>query len=303
LKEFLMRGVLSLLFLACLTSVATAQRTINRRLPLAPDGSVRITNFAGIVRLRGWDRDSIAATGEVGRGSKGFFMAGDRTGVKLGVDIPNDDPTGVEPSTVEVWVPVGSRVRVKSTRGSIVVDGVTGALDLASTAGDIRVTGVPRELTVETMEGDVELEGAHVWLRARTAGGDITIRGGAEDLVAASVSGAVAVTGGPVRAARLETMTGNIAFAASIARGAVLDLGTHSGAVRVVLPKGSTPTVEATTVAAPIDNSLTPQRPTIRGEGRELSLSLGGDARLTVRSFKGAVTLSWGGPPLRVVNR
>jgi hypothetical protein len=299
-----MRPILSLLvLLTCLTSPAVAQRTINRRLPLAPDGAVRITNFAGIVRLHGWDRDSIAVTGEAGRGSKGFFMGGDRTAVKLGVDIPNDDPTGVEPSTLEVWVPVGSRVRVKSTRGSIVVDGVTGALDLASTGGDVRVTGVPRELTVETMDGDVELEGATVWLRARTAGGDITIRGGAEDLVSASVSGTVTVTGGPVRAARLETMTGNLVFEASIARGAVLDLGTHSGAVRVLLPKGSTPTVEATTVAAPIDNNLTPQRAAIRGDGRELALSLGGDARLTVRSFKGAITLAWGGPPIRIVNR
>ena len=287
----------------CLTSSAAAQSRINRRLPLSPDGTVRITNLAGVIRLHGWDRDSIVATGEVGRGSKGFFMGGDRTAVKLGIDIPNDDVTTAEPSTLDVWVPAGSRVRVKSTRGAIVVDSVTGSLDLGSTSGNITVTGVPRELTVETMDGDIELEGAIVWLRARSAGGDITVRGGAEDLVSASVSGTVTVTGGPVRAARLETMTGNIVFEASIARGAVLDLGTHSGAVRVLLPKGSTPTVEATTVAAPIDNNLTPQRAAIRGEGRELALSLGGDARLTVRSFKGAVTLAWGGPPLKLVNR
>lgn len=287
----------------CLTSAASGQSRTTRRLPLAPDASIRIHNLAGIVRLHGWDRDSIVATAEVGRGSKGFFMGGDRTGVKLGVDIPNDDVTTAEPSTLDVWVPTGSRVRVKSTRGEIVVDGITGALDLGSTSGNVTVTGVPRELTVETMDGDVELDGAIVWLRARTAGGDITVRGGAEDLVSASVSGAVTVTGGPVRAARLETMTGNIVFEASIARGAVLDLGTHSGAVRVLLPKGSTPTVEATTVAAPIDNNLTPQRAQPRGDGRELALSLGGDARLTVRSFKGAVTLGWGGPPLKLVNR
>ena len=297
-----MRRALFLLALTtCLTSTAAAQRSINRRLPLAPNGAVRITSLTGVIRVHGWDRDSIAATGEVGRGSKGFYMGGDRSGVKLGVDIPNDDPTAAEPSTIEVWVPTGSRVRIKSTRGSIVVDGVTGALDLGSTSGDITVTGVPRELTVETMDGDMRLDGALVWLRARAAGGDITVRGGAEDLVAASVSGAVTVTGGPVRAARLETMTGNIVFEASIARGAVLDVGTHSGAVRVLLPKGSTPTVEATTVTAPIDNNLTPQRALIRGDGRELALSLGGDARLTIRSFKGAITLAWGA--LKLVRR
>src|SRR5688500_3248823 len=295
------RALFLLALTTCLTSTAAAQRSINRRLPLAPNGAVRITSLTGVIRVHGWDRDSIAATGEVGRGSKGFYMGGDATGVKLGVDIPNDDPTAAEPSTIDVWVPTGSRVRIKTTRGSILVDGVTGALDLGATSGDITVTGVPRELTVETMDGDMRLDGALVWLRARAAGGDITVRGGAEDLVAASVSGAVTVTGGPVRAARLETMTGNIVFEASIARGAVLDVGTHSGAVRVLLPKGSTPTVEATTVAAPIDNNLTPQRALIRGDGRELALSLGGDARLTIRSFKGAITLAWGA--LKLVRR
>jgi hypothetical protein len=53
--------------------------------------------------------------------------------------------------------------------------------------------------------------------------------------------------------------------------------------------------VEATTVAAPIENNLTPQRALTRGDaGRELSLSLGEDARVTIRSFKGAITLQWG---------
>ncbi|MGQ0714982.1 MAG: DUF4097 family beta strand repeat-containing protein, partial [Gemmatimonadaceae bacterium] len=146
-----------LVLTACLTSTATAQRSVTRRLPLTADGAVRITNLVGTITVHGWNRDSIAAVGEVGRGSKGFFMGGDGTAVKLGIDIPNDDPRAAEPSRLEVWVPAGARVRVKSTRGSIVVDGVTGALDLATTSGDVRVDGVPRELTVETMDGDVEL--------------------------------------------------------------------------------------------------------------------------------------------------
>ena len=49
-----MRHILFLLLATtCLTSSAAAQRSINRRLPLAPDGAVRITNFAGVVRLHG----------------------------------------------------------------------------------------------------------------------------------------------------------------------------------------------------------------------------------------------------------
>jgi hypothetical protein len=112
-----MRRTLFLWALAtCLTSTAAAQSRFNRRLPLAPEGTIRIHNLAGIVRLHGWDRDSIVATGEVGRGSKGFFMGGDRTAVKLGIDIPNDDVTTAEPSTLDVWVPTGSRAHSISAR-------------------------------------------------------------------------------------------------------------------------------------------------------------------------------------------
>jgi hypothetical protein len=288
--------IVSLLLLCCLTSNALAQRQVNRRQPLQSDGAVRITNLVGTIRVHGWDRDSIAVTGEISRRGMGFFMGGDRAAVKLGVDTPSEDVSAADPSTLEVWVPTGSRVRVKSARATIDVANVTGTLDLTSTGGNITVKGVPRELTVESIDGDIALDGAVTWLRARSAGGDIVIRGGAEDLVAASVSGMVAVSGGPVRAARLETMTGAVSFEASIARGAVLDVGTHSGVVAIVLPKGSTPTVEVTTVAAPIENNLTPQRPTARGDaGRDLSLALGGDARLTIRSFKGPVSLAWSG--------
>src|SRR5688500_19269120 len=109
------RALFLLALMTCLTSAAAAQRSINRRLPLAPDGAIRITSLTGVIRVHGWDRDSIAATGAVGRGSKGFYMGGDRSGVKLGVDSPNDEPTAAEPSTSAGWVPTGSRVRVQST--------------------------------------------------------------------------------------------------------------------------------------------------------------------------------------------
>ena len=57
-----MRRVLFLpILLTCLTSVAAAQRQIDRGARLARDGAVRIHNLTGVVRLHGWDRDSIAA--------------------------------------------------------------------------------------------------------------------------------------------------------------------------------------------------------------------------------------------------
>ena len=131
-------------------------------------------------------------------------------------------------------------------------------------------------------------------------GGDITVRGGART-ASASVSGTVTVTGGP-RAARPETMTGNIVFEASIARGAVLDLGTHSGAVRVLLPKGSTPTVEATTVAAPIDNT-TPSERRFAAKDASSRCRSAGTRAADGEVVQGAVTLAWGGPPLRLVKQ
>ena len=182
----------------------------------------------------------------------------------------------------------------KSGSASIDVTGVLGGLDLNIVGGSVTVSGNPRELNIESMDGGVTVTGAPTWMRAKTATGDVTIKGSCTDLGVTSVSGTVTVRDGVFERARVETVTGNVTFGAGVGRAGTLLIDSHSGTIELLLGKASLD-IEATTITGSITNSVSTRRPTPGREGRgeELTLSLGtGDARATLRSFKGNIRLA-----------
>jgi hypothetical protein len=70
-------------------------------------------------------------------------------------------------------------------------------------------------------------------------------------------------------------------------------MDTHSGTIELLIGRLSVD-IDATTITGTITNSATTRRPTPGrdGRGEELTLALGtGDARVTLRSFKGNIRL------------
>ena len=264
--------------------------------PLARDGSLRIFVLNGTVRVTGWDRDSVAVSGTAGKGQE-LFIGGTRSTMKLGL-WDRADADNALPSRIEVRVPAGARVWVKTGYDADVdVAGVVGGLDLNTAAGDVRVVGSPRELRVEAMEGSIEIAGSPAWLRAKSATGAITLRGSSEDAVLTTVSGPITVVSpkgaaAPFGRSRFESVTGDVAFSGAPARGGTLDVDTHSGAVELTLPAALGADFDVTTISGTVTNALTAARPVAEARRRALVFSTGeGGARITVRTFKGPVRL------------
>ena len=93
---------------------------------------------------------------------------------------------------------------------------------------------------------------------------------------------------------KLESTTGDIRFALGLARGAVVEMETHSGAIDVQLSRKTAMDVDAATVTGAIDNLWSKMRPTVGSEGRGMtftSQSGGMGGRVVLRSFKGRITL------------
>ena len=151
---------------------------------------MRVGGTYGALRVLGWDKDSIAITGVVPRGTRvdGGFGAGVARGAKFWIEPPAGAPAG--DARLELRVPVGARVWVKTGSADVEVRDVRGGLDLNVIGGSVRVTGDPRELAIESMDGNVTIDGAPAWLRVKTATGSIELRGGAGDAALATVSGA-----------------------------------------------------------------------------------------------------------------
>ena len=290
--------------LVLLARQATAQARIDERWPLDSGGSVRIVSPVGRVRVLGWDADSLAVSGRLERRAGRFYAAGDAHVRKLGVDIAagaRDSGTGAGGAELEVHVPRGATVWVKSAAAGIEVEGVDGTLDLSSEGGTIRVLGTPRDVTAETMDGSVELAGGTARARVKTVSGDILLRGASQDLGASTLSGRIIVRaagwqrgGTGVQRGKFESVTGDIRFEGELGRGGVIEVESQSGTLEVRVPANTIADFDALTIGGTITNTLGVAQPQRRpaSAGQELRFATGtGGAQVTVRTFKGAIVL------------
>ena len=284
-------GALAAIFLV--SSPLLAQKKIERKLPLGMEGALRVVNMVGSVVVHGWAKDTVLVRGTLGAGDS-FFMGGGYTGAKMFVESLNDrDP---KPTKLEIWVPSGVRLWIKTATANIDVSDVAGGLDLYVVSGTIDVTGNPHELNAEAIDGDIHITGSPAWVRAKSASGAITLQGASPDAGLSTVSGPIKVDGGTglFERTKIETVTGNISFAGRLDRSGAFDFDSHSGSIDIAIPEKTGATFSVVTIAGSITNNLSRKTPISGRFGRGAELSSeesGGGAKVSVRTFKGPVTL------------
>ena len=290
------RGVLlvTAALVPALAAPLHAQRKVQAAHATTSDVSVRLFASVGTVQVIGWEKDSVVISGTVAKGSQvalGTPSAVASRGLKLFVESPTEEAGRV--GTLTMRVPRNARVWLKTGSADVTVSDVTGGLDVNIVGGSITVRGSPRELRAESMDGAVTVDGAPPWMRVKTATGNISLRGG-QDVGASTISGTIDARGGESERIKLESTTGDIRFALGLARGASVEMETHSGAIDVQLLRRAPLDVDAATVMGAIENSWSSGRPTVGNERRGMTFSsqsggLGG--RVVLRSFKGKITL------------
>lgn len=288
------RIVMALAAMATLAAPLQAQQKVHTAYAATSDVSVRLFASVAKVQVQGWDKDSVVISGVVASGSQvalGTPGGAPSRGLKFFVESQTEQ--AVREGSLTMRVPRGARVWLKTGSADVTVSEVTGGIDANVVGGSITVRGSPRELRAESMDGTVTIDGSPSWMRVKTATGDISLRGG-EDIGASTISGTIDARGGEVERAKLESTTGAIRFALSLARGAVIEMETHSGPLDVQVARKSPPEIDAATVTATIENLWSKIAPVAGREGRGMTLTTGGgqlDGRVVLRSFKGKITL------------
>jgi DUF4097 and DUF4098 domain-containing protein YvlB len=270
---------------------ALGQQKVEKRLPLGMEGAFRIMNMVGSVTVHGWNKDTVLVRAVLPQLDK-LRMGGSYTGGKMFIE--NADERDPKPTRLEVWLPARARLWIKTATANIDVTGVDGQLDLYVVSGTIDVNGNPRELNAEAIDGDIHVIGSPPWLRAKSASGAITLRGSSSDAALSTVSGAIRVDGGTFERTKVETVTGNIAFAGMLDRSGTFEFDTHSGSIDVVVPDKVNADISVVTISGNITNKLSRSQPVSGrfGRGTELNFETGqGGAKVSVRTFKGPVTL------------
>ncbi len=263
---------------------ALAQQPLDQRRPASEDGTVKITNAVGSVRVIGWDEDSVAITGVLGAGAERLDFSTNERETRIRVVLTRDAHS-VEGSDLEVHVPRRSHVAVRTSSADIEIMDVGGALDLESVSGGIRVSGEPRMVYAESAGGDVLIDVRTKVVRAKSVGGDVTVRRAMGYVEVSTVSGDAFVEGRNVWEGEVTSVNGNIHFEGDFDEGGSFYFESHSGTVELILPADIAADFDLTTFSGgSVENDFAPPR--------ERSFSTGGGGtQIKVKSFKGKIRI------------
>jgi DUF4097 and DUF4098 domain-containing protein YvlB len=275
-----------------LPTPAAAEQKVEARRSAAADALVEIENPAGSIRVIGWERGEVMVTGDLGAGASGLDFTGSGSRIRVGVDTERN-PHGVV-SSLEVHVPVRSRLQIESFAGSITVEGVNGTVSAETVNGSITISGQAREIAAESVNGAVQVSGASTHTKAESVNGSVVVRGASGDLEASTVNGRLDVSGGSFERAHLETVSGSLSFEGGLASSATFEAETVSGSVTLALPAGVAADFSISTFSGSVENAFGPTAKPVSHYTSEKELEFstgGGGARVSIHTLSGSVTL------------
>lgn len=264
-------------------------------IAVTADVAVRIYNLVGTTRVTGWDRDSIVVFATIPPRAGSFFGGGRGAFAKLGIE--GQDPSLAGPgSDLEVRVPRGARVWIKSASATVDLHDLGGEVEVTSVTGAIHLEGSPRVTTLESIDGDLTIVGTATVIRARTGAGAVTVTGARGDLAVSTVQGPVTITSDQLLSARIESVSGTVRFTSGVPADGLLDIVTHDGDVRLLLPATTDARFDLSTVKGTIATGL-PGRPAAAAGEHSVRFAVGKKAGvgrgagITVRTFSGRIAV------------
>jgi len=288
------KNVLSVICVICLASVfAWADKPVNEIRAAAPDGTVEVSNIAGLIDVEGWDRAEVELTGTLADSIEKveFEVIGDHTTIE--VKYPKNSKKSAF-ANLKVMVPSGSAIGVEAVSADITVSWVLGELELESVSGDVEVFGTPAGIEAASVSGDVIVEMAADDVELASVSGDVLVREVRGELEAESVSGDISVESGLLAGGSFETVSGNISLEVALDRGDI-DVESMSGTLTLSVPHSTIADFEIETFTGSIDNRLTGDQATRTSRhtpGSELEFSTGsGGPEVSISSFSGSVTI------------
>ena len=290
-----MKKLSAILLLGTALAMPAMAEEVNRKLEAAPDGHVHVSNISGSISVKGWSRDAVEVTGELGRNVEElvFERSGDK--ITIRVKVPRKSSRGIE-SDLYIQVPEQSSLDVGTVSADIEVDEVFGDQNLSTVSGDIEADAVAADITAVAVSGDVEVNGdrKEAETRANSVSGDVTLFRVAGNIAAESVSGDIIIDEGAFDRVNMNTVNGEILFQSELRDGGKLKAETVNGSVDIEFVGKIEGRFEVDTFNGDIDNCFGPKakRTSKYTPGWELEFVEGnGDARITITTLNGDVTI------------
>jgi hypothetical protein len=208
-------------------------------------------------------------------------------------------------SRFEISVPLGTRVVAKTQSGDISIRGTHGEVDVTAQSGDIRVDDVNGRLDVKSFSGDVSIANVTGDVEISTQSGDLTLSEVRGNLEIGNTSGDISMKGVTATMVRARTTSGDVTYDGTIDPAGRYELISHSGDIRLRLPREANAQLTVSTWNGEIDSDFPIKlKPGEHGIGssnaKRFTFSIGsGSARIIAETFSGDVTVSSNGKGAR----
>jgi hypothetical protein len=244
-----------------------------------------VSNFAGEVQIRGWDRDAVRV--------QAFHNLRTRVTIKPGAGGVSVSASGT-PAAVdyEISVPAWMPVKIEGTYIYIAVEGTNADVAAETVRGDISVKGGATLVSAKSIEGEVILEGVRGKINANSTNQGITVNGATGEIIAETVNGHITLNNIESSSVEVASVNGNIKYDGAAAANGRYRFSTHNGSISIGVPETGSAAFIVRTYNGNVRTDLPLQGGGEVRRGQRLTYTLGsGSAEFEVESFGGTIQL------------
>jgi len=221
------------LWLSLLTGLAStavyADGTFERTIAAQPHGVVDISNVAGSIDVKSWDRAEVSVRAELESGVDRVDVSTESGHTIIKVILPSHSHGGE--AELHVQVPKDSEVNVSAVSADVTSQGVQGVQRLNAVSGDVTAEIAGSDIEARTVSGSIRLKGRGqaARLRVSTVSGDVHLEHGAGDFEGNTVSGTLVLSLDSAHSVRWRSTSGDMRFTGKLTHGATVEASSVSG--------------------------------------------------------------------------
>jgi hypothetical protein len=271
-------------------AMALADTRVDERHNVAAGGRIELSNVAGKVTVRGWDRNDVQLTGTL---SDGLQLRQEKSAnrVRWEIEYPRRGNNGG--ATLTLNVPRSVELLLSTVSADQDISGVdVRRLQADTVSGNLAAAGRSGDSVLNTVSGNVAARLQTPRLDVNTVSGRIEAGGGVSgEIGAQTVSGRVGVDAGRIQRLVVETVSGGIDLSATaLAPGGRINVESVSASVSLRLPRTVSAQLSVNSFSGSINSDAGKVERPRYGPGSSLDTRLGsGDGDIRVQSHSGSV--------------
>ena len=264
----------------------------DQTLDVAKGTRLVLSNNAGEVVVRSWDRDQVRVQASHSDRERVDIQTADNTLRIRGRATRGPSNLIDYQITVPRWMPVNlSGTYLEST-----IEGTTAEVTVESVHGNIRVVGGNGTITARSVEGLITIEKASGKVRATTVNEGIRLTNVSGDMSAETTNGDIVIDNAQTSSLDVSTVNGDVTYNGTMRDGGAYRMTTHGGDIRVGLGGSPNATVFVRTFQGDFNADFPIQLPegqSAREGSKRFNFTLGsGSARIELQSFNGDILVA-----------